>query len=159
MIALLGAGAPLPDITLEGPDGPVSLRKMGRGRPLVVAFYQEDATPTCTTQLSAFRDDFDLIEELGAVLVAISADSVESHRVFAEAHPLPFPLLADAKLEAARAFGVVDESGRRSVRAVFVADDEGTVVASIPYYNPANGQHYQAVFQALGVDLGGATLR
>ena len=70
----LEAGAPLPDLTIKGPDGPVRLHDAAAQGPLVIAFYQEDATPVCTAQLGAFRDDFDLIAEAGARLLAISAD-------------------------------------------------------------------------------------
>ena len=148
----LQVGAELPDVTLESADGPQSLGALRGGRPLVVCFYTEDGTPTCSAQLRAFRDDFELIDELGAAFVAISADSVDSHSAFQESNAFPFPLLADAELAAARAFGVVDETGKRSIRAVFVTNAEGMIVEAIPYYNPMNGQQYQAVFEALGVD-------
>ena len=150
----LPEGTPLPDLTLTGADGPVALRDLAGGKPLVVAFYVEDQTPTCSAQLCAFRDDYDLIEEMGASFVGISADDAESHARFRESQHLPFSLLADPNLEAARAFRVVDETGQRSIRALFVVDAAGTIKTSIPYYNPANGDQYQAVFEALGLDLG-----
>ncbi len=154
----LPVGAMLPDVILEGAGGAVSLESLRAGRPLVVVFYTEDATPLCTAALCAFRDDFALVEELGAAFVAISADNVESQRRFGEAQGLPFALLSDTALEAARAFNVVDESGRRSLRAVMVSDRWGVVKASIPYYNPSNSGQYAAVFAALGVgDEGGVT--
>ena len=149
----LPVGAPLPDVTLGGPDGPVALHDLAAGTPLVIAFYVEDQTPTCSAQLCAFRDDYDLIEELGAIFVGISADDAASHARFREAQQFPFPLLVDPNLEAARAFRVVDETGKRSIRALFVIDENSTVQASIPYYNPANGDQYQAVFAALGLEL------
>lgn len=148
----LAKGARLPDLTLEGADGPVSLEALRAGRPLVVAFYVEDGTPTCTAQLTTFRNDYALIEEAGAAFVAVSADSPERHAEFARAGGFPFPLLADPELRAARAFGVVDETGKRSLRAIFVSDREGVIVAAIPYYNPSNPRQYQAVFEALGLN-------
>ena len=144
-------GARLPEITLEGPEGPVSLEALRGGRPLVVAFYVEEGTPTCTVQLNAFRNDYALIEEMGAVFVAISVDPVERQAEFARAGGYPFPLLADPELKAARAFGVADEREKRSQRAIFVSDREGVIVEAIPYYNPANLGQYQAVFAALGL--------
>lgn len=149
----LSAGAELPAIVLASGDGAQSLTALRAGRPLVICFYTEDATPMCSAQLRAFRDDFDVIDELGAAFVAISADSVASHAAFTEANAFPFPLLADPELTAAKAFGVVDETGKRSMRAVFVTNAEGTIVAAIPHYNPVNGQQFQAVFEALGMDL------
>ncbi len=150
----LGPGDPLPTISVDVGAGPITLEELRDGKPLVVAFYTEDKTPLCAAQLGAFRDDFELITELGAVFVGISADDAASHAAFAAESDLPFPLAADTKLEAARAFGVVDETGKRSIRAIFVADGDGIVVEAILYYNPSNGQQYQAVFAALGMDLG-----
>lgn len=149
----LEPGAPLPDITLEGPDGAVRLHDAAAPGPLVIAFYTEDATPTCTAQLCAFRDDFDLLVEAGASLLAISADDRTSHDRFSAAQAFPFPLLSDPELAAARAFGVADESATRSRRAVFVAAADGTILAALPYYNPANTNQFQAVFEAVGLDL------
>ena len=45
-------------------------------------------------------------------------------------------------------------NGGRSLRAVFVADGTGTIRAALPHYNPANLKQYEAIFKALGVDLG-----
>ncbi|HJN91815.1 MAG TPA: peroxiredoxin family protein [Dehalococcoidia bacterium] len=154
MSSVIAAGRPLPDIVLEGTDGTASLAARREGKPLIIAFYTEDSTPLCSAELNTFRDDFEVIRELGATMVAISADDAASHAGFAQAQQYPFPLLADPRLDAARAFGVVDETGKRSIRAIFVSDANGVIVAALPYYNPANGQQYQAVFAALGMDLG-----
>lgn len=147
----LAVGDLLPNPTLERAEGPTALHDFLGDGPLLVLFYREDATPTCTTQLCAFRDEAELLGELGASVAAISADDVQSQRRFREAQGLPFPLLSDPQLEAARAFGVADEAAKRSERAAFVADAEGRVVLVIPFYQPSNLDHFQAVFEALGV--------
>ena len=154
MSEALGVGSPLPNLVLEGADGSASLDARRNGKPLIVAFYTEDATPLCSAELNAFRDDFGIIQELGAAMVAISSDDPDSHVAFSQAQQYPFPLLSDPELKAATAFGVVDETGKRSIRAIFVCDADGAIVEALPYYNPANGQQYQAVFAALGMDLG-----
>lgn len=149
---MIGAGDPLPRITLAGPDGPVDLGALAdRGGPLLVLFYQEDATPACTAQLCAFRDDFELIEELGARVVAISADDAASHRRFAGANGFPFPLCSDPDLSAATVFGAAGDDGKRARRAAFVAVD-GVVVLAIPFYQPSHLDHYASVFAALGAE-------
>ena len=147
------AGQPLPNPTLHGPDGPARLHDFLADGPLLVLFYQEDATPTCTTQLCAFRDDFELLDELGASVVAISADDPASHERFRDAQQLPYPLLSDPDLSAATAFGVADPATRRSRRAAFVAQPDGRIALAIPFYQPANLDHFEAVFTALGLDL------
>ena len=150
----LDAGAALPDLTLDGPNGPIRLHDVAALGPLIIAFYQEDATPICTAQLCAFRDDFDLIGEAGARLLAISADDRTSHDRFQAAQSFPFPLLSDATRAAARAFGVLDESAGRSLRAIFVSGPALTIGLAIPHYNPANPHQFQAVFEAIGLDCG-----
>lgn len=149
----LTPGAPLPDLTIEGPDRLISLHDVASRGPLAIVFYTEDATPTCTAQLGAFRDDFDLIQETGANLLAVSADDRTSQDRFQSAQSFPFPLLSDADLAAARAFGVLDDSGKRSLRAVFVTGPGLTIDAAIPHYHPANPNQFQAVFEAIGLDL------
>lgn len=66
-----------------------------RGRPVVIYFYPEDDTPLCTTQACDLRDAHDEIVALGAAVLGISPDSVESHAAFAKKFGLPFTLLAD----------------------------------------------------------------
>ena len=150
-MSALTRGDPLPNPTLQQADGTIELHELLGGGPLLVLFYREDATPSCTTQLCAFRDEWELIAELGAAVAAISADGVESQRRFAEAQGFPFPLFSDPELAAARAFGVADEAAKRSERAAFVAGADGVIRLAIPFYQPANLDHFRAVFEALGV--------
>ena len=121
---------------------------------LVLAFYHEDATPTCETQISMLKDAHEMITEFGARIVAISADSLESHRAFVERlGSVPSPLASDVDLAAARAYGVVDEGDpRRSRRAIFVIDGDGLVLLAIPHHQPANLAQIEAIFAALGAE-------
>lgn len=146
------AGERAPDFTLPGTGGEMRLSQALAEGPVVVAFYMEDDTPGCRTQLAAFRDEYDLLRELGARVLAISTDPLASHRAFAERLAPPFPLLADEGGAAARAYGVYDEDARRAHRAVFVVDREGTVRLSIPWYNPSNPSQFEEVFRALGLE-------
>ncbi len=147
----LREGEPAPDFLLPGPEGEVRLSDLLGNGPVVVAFYQEDDTPGCRAQLGAFRDDHDVLAELGGRLVAISTDSPASHRAFAERLGAPFPLLSDEDGAVARAYGVYDEQSRRAHRAVFVIGAGGVLLLSIPWYNPANPSQFEQVFQALGM--------
>ena len=147
---MVEVGERAPDFTLPGTPDTVRL-EMLRGKKVVVAFYAEDRTPGCTQQLGAFRDEYAAIQTAGAELIAISADSLESHQGFCEAEGFPFPLASDERLEAATAYGVLGAEGKRSQRAVFVIDEDGIVVHAIPWYQPGNVAQFLEVFQALGV--------
>ena len=145
------AGDRAPDFKVETDRGQVALADLlAQGR-LVLAFYSEDATPTCSTQVESLKDGYALLQELGAGVLAVSVDSLDSHAAFCDRlGGLPFPLASDPDLALARAYGVVDAAGRRSRRAVFVIDRDGTLLLSLPHYNPANLSQLEAVFRALG---------
>ena len=144
-------GAKAPDFTVETDRGPITLSDLLEMGKLVLAFYYEDMTPTCSTQLSSLKEGFETIAELGASVLAVSSDTLESHGRFCDRlGGLPFPLASDPGLTLATAYGVVDESGKRSRRAVFVIDIDGTVLLALPHYNPANLGQFEQIFQALG---------
>lgn len=130
---MLQPGDPAPDFTLPADGGgEVSLTDF-RGRPLVLYFYPKDDTPGCTTQACDLRDDIPRFEELGAAVVGVSPDSVESHRAFKEKYDLNFPLLADSEHEVAEAYEVWKEKsmfGRTFwgvERSTFILDEEGRI--------------------------------
>ncbi|HEX2174016.1 MAG TPA: peroxiredoxin [Dehalococcoidia bacterium] len=145
-------GQPAPDFTLRGTTGEVRLSDLLRDGPVVLLFYVEDSTPSCTQQVVSFRDEHETLSELGARLIAVSADPVATHERFVERlGGLPFPLLADPDLEVARLYGVADEQFKRSGRAVFVIDQTGLIKARFVPYSIASTEHFLAVFEALGV--------
>jgi peroxiredoxin len=147
------AGNQAPDVSLPGPAGDVRLSDLWAQRPLILAFYTEDNTPLCSSEIGMLRDDFGVIAELGAGVAAVSADSRESHAEFeSRIGGLPFPLLSDAALEAARAYGVLDDNGKRSRRAVFVIGRDGRVLHAEPWFQPGNPSQYEAIFRALGFE-------
>ena len=96
------------------------------GKPLVLVFYPGDDTPVCTKQLNSYNDDLSQFEALDAQVVAISAQSVESHEKFALKHGFRFPLLADTDKVVAAAYGTLGPLGFPR-RSVFIVDREGIV--------------------------------
>lgn len=126
-----------------------------QGRRLVLAFYTEDATPACETEVGLLRESYDMIVEFGASVLAVSADGLESHLAFAaRMGGLPFPLASDEDLSVAHAFGVPDaETKGRSGRALFVIDRDGIILLSLPRFQPGNLAHVEAMFTALGAEV------
>src|SRR5262249_53018829 len=82
---------------------------------------------------------------LGAEVVAISSDCLESHAEFACRLGIPFPLASDPDLAVARAFGVANEESGRADRAVFVAGRDGRPLRANHNYNPGNIADYESV--------------
>ncbi|MBI2913387.1 MAG: peroxiredoxin [Chloroflexi bacterium] len=148
------AGDDAPDFTLPSTAGELTLSRLAAGTKVVLAFYAEDNTPLCSSEVSVLKEDYELVQQLGAEVVAVSADSLESHREFSQRlGGLPFPLASDEGLAAASAYGVVDESGKRSRRAVFVIERGGKIAHVVPWFQPGNPSQYEAIFAALGFDV------
>ena len=146
-------GEQAPDFTLPSTSGELQLLNATERGKVILAFYYEDATPTCSNEISMLRDDYDLVRELGAEVIAVSADSLDSHEMFAERlGGLPFPLASDKSLAVAKAFDVVDDAGKRSRRAVFVIDRGGTVLYAERWFQPGNPSQYESIFRALGLE-------
>ena len=143
-----------PDFTLPSTAGEMRLSTLLKNGPLILAFYAEDNTPLCSNEVAMFRDDFEVIRELGAQIVAVSTDDLASHEAFAaRLGGLPFPLASDADREVARLYGVLDDEGKRSQRAVFVIGTDGTVLHAEPWFQPGNPAQYEAIFRALGFEV------
>ena len=105
---MLQAGDPAPDFTLSNSEGrSVSLADLA-GKHLILYFYPRDDTPGCTKEACGFRDVWDDLRVLGAVVIGISPDASASHVRFAEKYRLPFQLLSDPGrkvMEAYQAYG------------------------------------------------------
>jgi peroxiredoxin Q/BCP len=124
-VAKLKVGDPAPDFELPGTGGKIYRLADYRGRKLVLAFYPGDFTAVCTKQFCSYRDQSERLDELGAEVLGISPQSVESHERFTEEKRLSVPLLADEDKEVARAYGVL--AGPMVRRAIFIVDEEGIV--------------------------------
>lgn len=95
------------------------------GHPVVLAFYPGDNTPVCTVQLNTYTSDMGQFSALGAQLLAVSPESLDSHEDFATRQGgFAFPLLADEDLTLAAAYGVLGPLGYYR-RSVFVIDGAG----------------------------------
>jgi peroxiredoxin Q/BCP len=124
-VAKLKVGDPAPDFELPGTGGKTYRLSDYRGRKLVLAFYPGDFTPTCTRQFCSYRDQGEKLDELGADMLGISPQSVESHERFTQEKSLNVPLLADEDKAVAKAYGIL--AGPMLRRAIFVVDEEGIV--------------------------------
>lgn len=97
-----------------------------RGKVVVLAFYPRDFTHSDSLELSTFRDRYDDIFGPNAVVLAVSNDSLETHREFAERLGLPFRLLSDLDQAVAAKYGSKDKGGRNR-RTVYVIGPDGRV--------------------------------
>jgi peroxiredoxin Q/BCP len=121
-------GDAAPDFTLPSQTGEhVTLSDVVRRGPVVLYFYPKDETPGCTAEACSFRDSYEVFKEAGAEVIGVSSDDVRSHETFATKHRLPFTLLADAKGEVRKRYGVRRTMGLLPGRVTYVIDGEGVV--------------------------------
>lgn len=128
-------GKRAPDFTLAADDGKKVRLSELKGRPIVLYFYPKDDTPGCTREACAFRDQRSQIQDLGAIVLGISPDTVESHARFRDKYELNFPLLADPDHKVAEKYGAWREKnmyGKRSMgiqRSTYLIDADGKIAA------------------------------
>lgn len=147
-------GDSAPDFKLESTEGTLRLSERVQSGRVLLAFYFEDATPTCSTEIATLVDVYDPIQSLGGEIVAVSADSIASHRLFAQRLQTPFPLVSDPDLVAAKAYDAVsDEDPRRSRRALFVIDEDGMIAHAANPFSPNSIAQLEGALRAIGVEL------
>jgi len=125
----LKIGDKLPSFSAKDTNGNVfnSQDYIGK-QPIVIYFYPKDDTPGCTAQACSFRDNYQEFKDLGAEVIGISADSIQSHIKFKTKFSLPFILLSDNDKKLRKLFGVENDFLIIPGRQTFVADENGIVV-------------------------------
>ncbi|HEX7058970.1 MAG TPA: peroxiredoxin [Solirubrobacterales bacterium] len=124
-MAKVDVGDTAPDFELLGTGDKTYRLSNYRGGKVILAFYPGDFTAVCTKQFCSYRDQGERMEGLGAQVLGISPQGVESHERFTEEKRLNVPLLADQDKTVARAYGVL--AGGMVRRAIFILDEEGIV--------------------------------
>ena len=102
-------GSDAPPFKLQVQNGEWHTLGDYQGQWLAVYFYPRDDTPGCTKEACNFRDNIYAFKAIGAAVVGISVDDVESHKEFSDKYKLPFTILADENSETAKAYGVLKD--------------------------------------------------
>lgn len=123
-------GAAAPGFRLQDQNGDWHELDDYRGKWLAVYFYPKDDTPGCTTEACNFRDNIYAFKAIGAAVVGISVDDVDSHREFSEKYKLPFIILADESGATADAYGVLRDWKLTKIasRQSFLVNPDGVIV-------------------------------
>jgi len=111
----------------------VRLRDFTDERPVVLVFYPFAFSGICTGELCELRDNLAVFEDASVQLMAVSCDPVHTLRAWAEAEKYDFPLLSDfwPHGEAARAYGVFNETTGAAHRGSFLVDTAGLLRWSV----------------------------
>jgi thioredoxin-dependent peroxiredoxin len=130
----LQAGDKAPDFKTKDQDGNTVSLKDYRGRKVVLFFYPEDDTPTCTQEVCNLRDNYTVLQKEGYTLLGVSPDDEKKHKKFEEKFSLPFTLLVDTDLKIANKYGVWGEKQMFAhkfmgiKRTTFLIDEKGKIV-------------------------------
>jgi peroxiredoxin Q/BCP len=123
-----------------------------KGKKIVLYFYPEDDTPTCTQQACNLRDNFGLLKASGLTVLGVSPDEEKKHKKFENKYDLPFTLLSDPKHTIIDKYGVWGEKqlyGRHYMglhRTTFLIDEKG-IIRKI-FLKPRSKQHSEEIIKA-----------
>jgi peroxiredoxin Q/BCP len=142
-------GSAAPAFRLQDQNGEWHELEDYRGGWLAVYFYPKDDTPGCTTEACNFRDNIYAFKAIGASVVGISIDDVESHQAFSAKYKLPFVILADETGATAQAYGVLRDwkVTKIAARESFLVNPDGIIVKHYEEVDPDN--HTQEVLADL----------
>ena len=124
-----------------------------KGKKLVLYFYSEAGSPTCTLESCNLRDNYSLLKKKGFEVLGISPDDEKTQKKFEIKYKLPFTLIADNENKITDAYGVHDMKklfGRKYMgilRTTFIIDEKG-VIGKI-FHKPKNKMHAQEILAAM----------
>jgi len=104
-----------------------------KGKKVILYFYPKDDTPGCTTEACNFRDNYEMLQEKGFVVIGVSPDTETKHNKFAFKYDLNFPLIADVEKVVINQYGVWGPKkfmGREYDgvnRSTFIIDEQGKI--------------------------------
>jgi peroxiredoxin Q/BCP len=134
-------------------DGKKIVLSNYKGKKVVLYFYPEDDTPTCTIQACNLRDNYDLLKKNGFEVIGVSPNDSKSHKKFEKKFDLPFTLIADTSHQILEKYGVWDHKklfGHEYMgvlRTTFVIDEKG-VIRKI-FTRPKTKAHAEEIIAAM----------
>ena len=149
----LKAGDKAPAINAIDQDGQKITLAQFKGKKVILYFYPQDDTPTCTKEACNYRDNYTMLKKKGYVVLGVSMDPVKKHQKFISKYELPFTLIADEDRKVIDDYGVWGLKkfmGREFMgihRTTFLIDEKGFIEKIIEKVDSAN-----ATAQILAVD-------
>ncbi|GAB0154866.1 thioredoxin-dependent thiol peroxidase [Chryseobacterium sp. Alg-005] len=128
---MLQVGDQLPEFEGINQDGKVIKSSKLVGKKLIVFFYPQANTPTCTVEACNLSDNYSKLKKAGFQLLGVSADSVKKQKNFHNKFAFPYDLIADENRDLVEKFGVWQQKttfGKTYmgiVRTTFIFDENG----------------------------------
>jgi peroxiredoxin Q/BCP len=129
----LQAGDKAPIFQGKDQDGNTVRLSDFKGKKVVLYFYPNDDTPTCTTQACNLRDNYNRLLKANYAVLGVSSNDEKSHKKFIAKYKLPFPLIADPDKKINELYGVWGEKsmfGKKymgTFRTTFIIDEKGKI--------------------------------
>jgi len=144
-------GKPAPNFSLEGTSGTLSLADL-KGAWAILFFYPKAGTSVCQSEVVGFNEHYDEFANLGAKIVGISVDSLDTLKQWVQQlGGIRYPLLSDASYEVSRNYEVFSEEAQVAFRGLFIIDPEGKVryqVVQEPFFGRST-KEVKRILQAL----------
>lgn len=128
---MLKVGDKLPEFEGTNQDGETITSSKLLGKKLVVFFYPQANTPTCTVEACNLSDNYSKLKKAGFQLLGVSGDTVKKQKNFHSKFAFSYDLLADENHDVIEKFGVWQEKktfGKTYmgiVRTTFIFDENG----------------------------------
>ncbi|MEZ4958641.1 MAG: thioredoxin-dependent thiol peroxidase [Saprospiraceae bacterium] len=149
----LKAGQKAPDFKGLDENGNTISLATYKGQKLILYFYPQDNTPTCTTEACNLRDNYDSLKKEGYHILGVSPDSAKKHQNFIKKHNLPFPLLVDQDLALIKAYGcwgpkkMYGKEYDGVYRTTFIIDEKGVIEQVIA--DVESKRHAEQILEAM----------
>ncbi|HEV8283550.1 MAG TPA: thioredoxin-dependent thiol peroxidase [Chitinophagaceae bacterium] len=149
----LKEGDKAPPFTSKDQDGNKISLSDYKGKKLILYFYSEAGSPTCTIESCNLRDNYALLKKKGFEVIGVSPDDEKTQKKFEAKYKLPFPLLADTSHDVLEKYGVWDQKklfGREYMgvlRTTFVINEKG-IIEKI-FTRPKNKAHAQEIVASM----------
>lgn len=149
----LKEGDKAPAFTAKDQNGKKVSLSDYKGKKLVLYFYSEAGSPTCTIESCNLRDNYALLKKKDFEVLGVSPDNEKTQKRFEIKYKLPFPLIADPENKVTTAYGVRDMKklfGREYMgilRTTFIIDEKG-IIRKI-FTKPKNKAHAEEIIAAM----------
>ena len=151
---MLVAGQSAPDFTLFSSDKTKLTLSDLAGKNVLLLFFPQAFTSTCTAELCSVRDNMHQYADLNVEVLGISVDSVFTLARYKEEQQYNFPLLSDFNKEVSAAYGslydnwIFDMKGV-SKRSAFLIDTKGIIRYAEVLENPGLQPDFRAIEEAI----------